>query len=239
MTPTSGTSTAKGSRKRELIGDTETTGLHATKGDRLVEVAFIETIDGVRTGNSFHRYIDPQRSVPAPVVKIHGLTSQFLAGKPKFRDIAADMLSFLGDDSVVFHNAPFDVGFIDMELQRAGFPPLANPIIDTMPLCRVAKPGGRHNLDAMCKHFGIDLSKRTLHGALLDAELLSDVRLALQGGTQRGLELVQAVAGGKQSLDTDYSWRTPPRSRLTETAKQVHAQFIREAIGSAALWFDP
>ena len=171
---------------REIVFDTETTGLSAEQGDRLVEIGAIELINHLPTGRTYHQYINPLREVPEDAFKVHGLSTEFLQNYPKFSDIAKDFLSFVGDDGIlVAHNAGFDMGFINYELKHNGFETLEkHEVIDTLQIARQKFTGAHNSLDALCRRFKIDNSKRTLHGALLDAELLSEVYLELLGGAE-------------------------------------------------------
>jgi len=181
---------------REIVLDTETTGLNARGGDRIIEIGCLEMINRIATGESFHHYIDPQREVPAEAEAIHGISTAQLAGKPLFGDIVADMEEFLGDAKLVIHNASFDLGFLNAELERVGRAPLdAARAVDTLQIARRKFPGAPASLDALCKRFGVDNSSRTYHGALLDAELLADVYVELVGGRQAGLDLASTSAG--------------------------------------------
>ncbi|MBL4692378.1 MAG: DNA polymerase III subunit epsilon [Magnetovibrio sp.] len=175
---------------REISLDTETTGLNPKGGDRVVEIGCVEMINQIATENVFHVYINPERDMPAGAFKIHGLSEEFLRGHDVFAKIADDFLAFIGDDPLVIHNAQFDIGFLNAELKRLGQTPLAmSRTIDTVPMARKKFPGAQANLDALCRRFGIDNSNRELHGALLDAELLAEVYLELNGGRQTGLGL--------------------------------------------------
>ncbi len=176
---------------REIIFDTETTGLDPKTGDRLVEIGCIEIINRVTTGRTFHAYFNPGRTMPAEAEAVHGLSDVFLSDKPPFRDRLEELLAFLEDSPLVAHNASFDFGFLDAELALCGHPPVCRTrMIDTVALARVRHPGAKLSLDALCTRYGIDRSHRTLHGALLDAELLAQVYVELRGGRQIGLELV-------------------------------------------------
>ncbi len=176
---------------REIALDTETTGLDPKSGHRIVEIGCVEMQNHVATGKTFHRYLNPQRSMPEEAYAVHGLSEAFLADKPLFKDIAADMLAFLGDAPLVIHNAAFDMGFLNAELARLDLPLLVSErAIDTVRLAREKFPGAPANLDALCRRFEIDLSDRTLHGALKDAELLARVYLQLKGGREPTLVLV-------------------------------------------------
>jgi DNA polymerase III subunit epsilon len=175
---------------RQIILDTETTGLDPASGDRLVEIACVETINTVPTGEHFHVYIDPQRDVPDEAFRVHGLSTEFLKGKPLFETIADDFLAFIGDSQLVIHNAEFDMRFINAELKRAGRMPLPmDRVIDTLVMARRKHPGSPASLDALCSRYRIDNSRRVKHGALLDAELLAEVYAELSGGRQAALVL--------------------------------------------------
>lgn len=171
--------------KREIILDTETTGLDPSKGDRMVEVGCVEMIDGMRTGAFFHSYLNPQRDVPEGAFKVHGLSTEFLKDKPLFATKVDEFLEFIADSQLVIHNAPFDMKFINAELAMLGFDKIPmTRTVDTLLIARNKFPGSPANLDALCKRFNIDISGRQKHGALLDAELLADVYLDLLGGRQ-------------------------------------------------------
>jgi DNA polymerase-3 subunit epsilon len=180
---------------REIVLDTETTGLDANDGHRLVEIACLELSNHIPTGRHFQTYLNPERDVPADAAAVHGLTTAFLADKPRFADVVADFLAFVGDAPLVIHNAEFDLRFLNAELTRAGQPGLDFlRATDTLLLARQKFPGAPLSLDALCKRFAIDNSSREFHGALLDAQLLAEVYLELVGGRQAGLELVAAAA---------------------------------------------
>ena len=171
--------------KREIVLDTETTGLDPNSGHRMVEVGCVELIDGLRTGEFFHSYLNPERDVPHEAFRVHGLSSQFLSDKPIFAEKVDGFLEFVADSQLVIHNAVFDMKFLNFELDRLGFPAISmDRTIDTVLIARKKFPGSPANLDALCKRFNIDLLGRTKHGALLDAELLADVYLDLMGGRQ-------------------------------------------------------
>ncbi len=176
---------------REIVFDTETTGLSFSNGDRLVEIGCVELVNRVETGATFHAYIHPERPMAPEAQAIHGLSDAFLADKPLFTDVCDALLAFLGDCPLVAHNASFDFGFLNGELKRSGRSPLSmDRMIDTVALARMRHPGAKHSLDALCSRFGIDRSHRVLHGALLDAQLLAQVYVELTGGRQIGLTLV-------------------------------------------------
>ncbi len=176
---------------REIVFDTETTGLNPAGGDRMVEIGCVEVYNRMETGRHFHAYFNPDRPMPTEAEFIHGLTSVFLSDKPRFDELAGELLDFIGDSPLVAHNASFDFGFLNFELERCGRPIVAmNRMIDTLALARTRHPGAKHSLDALCMRFGIDRSHRIKHGALLDAQLLAQVYVELTGGRQIGLGLV-------------------------------------------------
>jgi DNA polymerase-3 subunit epsilon len=175
---------------REIVLDVETTGLEAEHGDRIVEIGCVEIIDYMKTGNSFHKYINPQRSVSTEALSIHGITDTALNKAPVFSEIVLAFLNFIQNSTLVIHNAAFDLGFLNMELKRLGLIQLPESrVVDTLTICRQQFPGAATSLDALCRRFGIDISARTYHGALLDAELLAAVYLELCGGRQLNLKL--------------------------------------------------
>jgi DNA polymerase-3 subunit epsilon len=179
---------------REIVLDTETTGLDPAAGHRLVEIACVELINHLPSGRTFHRYVNPERDMPSEAQAVHGLTSEFLATHPVFASVVSELLEFIGDSRLVIHNAEFDLKFLNAELAMLGFPPLvARRAVDTVQLARRKFPGAPVSLDALCSRFSIDNSSRTLHGALLDAQLLAEVYLELVGGRQATIELVAGV----------------------------------------------
>lgn len=181
---------------REIIFDTETTGLDPKKGDRMVEIGCVEMVNRVETGKTFHAYYNPERDMPAGAEAVHGLSASFLSDKPLFRDTAGELLEFIGDSPLVAHNASFDFGFLNSELTRASMETVSNDRkIDTVALARKKHPGAKLSLDALCSRYGIDRSHRVKHGALLDAELLAQVYVELTGGRQIGLGLAAEEAG--------------------------------------------
>lgn len=170
---------------RQIFLDTETTGLYPDQGHRVIEIAAIETVNRRPTGNHFHQYLNPEREIDAAAQEVHGITLEFLQDKPLFEAIADDFIQFVKNSELIIHNAPFDVGFLNCELGRLGLQPVqtfCDKITDTLKMAKDARPGQRNNLDALCRHFEIDNSRRTLHGALLDAELLAEVYMALTRG---------------------------------------------------------
>jgi DNA polymerase-3 subunit epsilon len=181
---------------REIIFDTETTGLDPLNGDRLVEIGCIELVNRVPTGRTFHAYYNPQRPMAAEAEAVHGLSDRFLSDKPFFRDGAAELLDFLEDSRLVAHNARFDFGFLNAELRRCALAEVVlDRMVDTLAIARSLHPGAKHSLDALCGRYGIDRSHRVKHGALLDAELLAQLYIELTGGRQIGLTLVEATGG--------------------------------------------
>jgi DNA polymerase-3 subunit epsilon len=181
---------------REIIFDTETTGLDPLNGDRLVEIGCIELVNRVPTGRTFHAYYNPQRPMAAEAEAVHGLSDRFLSDKPFFRDGVAELLDFLEDSRLVAHNARFDFGFLNAELRRCALAEVVlDRMIDTLAIARSLHPGAKHSLDALCGRYGIDRSHRVKHGALLDAELLAQLYIELTGGRQIGLTLVEATGG--------------------------------------------
>ena len=176
---------------REIVFDTETTGLNPAGGDRIVEIGCVEVYNRVETGRSFHAYFNPDRDMPFDAQEVHGLTNLFLSDKPRFPELADDLLDFLEDSPLVAHNASFDFGFLNFELERCGKSPVSmSRMVDTLTLARTKHPGAKHSLDALCMRFGVDRSQRIKHGALLDAQLLAQVYVELTGGRQIGLGLV-------------------------------------------------
>ncbi|MBE6456231.1 MAG: DNA polymerase III subunit epsilon [Alphaproteobacteria bacterium] len=224
---------------REIVFDTETTGLDPFQGDRVVEIGCVELINHVPTGRTYHQYINPERSLSEEVVAVHGLTEQFLSDKPKFSEIVDEFLAFIGSDSMlVAHNASFDMKFLNAELSWVGYPPLSyDRVIDTLILARKKFPGSRVNLNELCKRFHIDNSARTVHGALLDSELLADVYLELLGGREPGLILdkkipVQTIENKSvqiasvQTLQREY--REPRVFGVVQDEIEQHIDFVRK-----------
>ena len=228
--------------QREIVLDTETTGIDPKAGHRLIELGCVELRGRVPTGREFHAFINPERDVPADAVAIHGITGAFLADKPKFAAVVQGFLDFIGDDPLVIHNATFDVGFINSELERVSRPLLQmTRVVDTLALARKRNPGGPNSLDALCKRFGIDNSKRTKHGALMDSLLLAEVYMELLGERQTTLALVggplQATTanGAASPRGGRHARPRPLPPRVTATDEAAHAQFV-ESLGANALW---
>ena len=225
---------------REIVFDTETTGLSFSGGDRLVEIGCIELIHRVPTGAHFHVYVNPERAMPAEAYAVHGLSDAFLADKRPFVDHADELLEFLGDSPLVAHNASFDFGFLNGELKRCGRAPVAiDRMIDTLVIARSKHPGAKHSLDALCTRYGIDRSHRTLHGALLDAQLLAQVYVELTGGRQIGLGLVQNAEPVETApAETAPSVARPARSFAVSVDEQRrHAEFLKTI--NQPLWAAP
>jgi len=223
---------------REIVLDTETTGLDPNDGHRIVEIGCVELDDHFPTGRNFQRYLNPEREVPAEAERIHGISSAFLADKPRFAEIAGDFLDFIADAPLVIHNAGFDLRFINAELGRIGAKPIsAARAIDTIEIAKTKLPGARYSLDELCKRFGIDLSVRDKHGALLDAELTAQVYLELIGGRQKRLLL--APADEAAAAADNRSARARPHAlpaRLSEAERAAHADFVSRELGADAVW---
>ncbi len=214
---------------REIVLDTETTGLDPATGDRVVEIGCVELINHLASGETFQCYINPERDMPEGAFRVHGLSTQFLADKPVFADIAEAFLEFVAEDKLVIHNAAFDLGFLNAELERLGRSILTPArAVDTVALARRKYPGAPANLDALCRRFEIDNSERTKHGALLDAELLAEVYLELIGGRQPGLVLpANQVGGATGSGEGDGKSVLPPRRHAaTDDELAAHTAFI-------------
>jgi DNA polymerase III subunit epsilon len=223
---------------REIIFDTETTGLDPQRGDRMVEIGCIEMVNQVATGRTFHAYFNPERDMPAEAEAVHGLSAAFLGDKPRFAEKVAELLEFIGDCPLVAHNAGFDFGFLNAELALCSLDPVCRTrMVDTVAIARTRHPGAKLSLDALCTRYGIDRSHRTRHGALLDAELLAQVYVELRGGRQIGLEL---AAERRDETITVVTMRTdrlfrPARTHMASEAElAAHAAFIETL--KAPLW---
>ena len=214
---------------REIVLDTETTGLKPADGHRIVEVGCVELRNHVPTGGVFHKYVNPERDMPAEAFQVHGLSEGFLSDKPVFAEIVGEFLEFIGDSKLVIHNAGFDVGFINAELKPLGFALISmSQTIDTVRMARDKFPGAQANLDALCRRFNIDSSARTKHGALLDAELLAEVYLELMGGRQQGFGLADADDGGLSIVAPIERVARPPRlHEASEKELAVHREFLK------------
>ena len=224
---------------REIILDTETTGLDPATGDRLVEIACVEVLNYIPTGDYYHTYIDPERDVPEGAFNVHGLSSEFLKGKPLFRDVAADFIAFIGDSRLVIHNAEFDMKFLNAEFKRAGLPLLpADRAFDTLTYARRKHPGAANSLDALCARYKIDNSRRTKHGALMDSEILAEVYAELMGGRQATLVLAsEAAIRQKAEISVRRERPAPLASLLDEEEAQAHGRFL-VGLGEKAVWRD-
>jgi len=226
---------------REIVFDTETTGLDPYQGHRLVEIGCVELVNRFPTGQTFHRYINPERDVPAEAFAVHGLSQDFLRSQLLFADIIVDLLAFVGDAPLVAHNAAFDLGFLNAELVRVKQATIPRDrLIDTLQLARRKYPGSANRLDDLCARFEIDNSRRTKHGALLDAELLSEVYIELIGARQAQLGLVAATTSPIIASNLAVSSKTRPiplPSRVTDIERAAHRALIAE-LGSKAIWND-
>ncbi|SFB04681.1 DNA polymerase-3 subunit epsilon [Poseidonocella pacifica] len=225
---------------REIVLDTETTGFEPEQGDRIVEIGAVELFNHVATGETYHQYINPERSMPQEAFQVHGLGDDFLRKQPVFAKIGQAFLDFIGDSQLIIHNASFDMKFLNAELGWMGLPQIPHDrATDTLAIARRKFPGSPASLDALCRRFGIDNSSRTLHGALLDSEILAEVYLELIGGRQPDFGL----SGGEQQRTTTQSsddWRPYPRPaplprHLTEAEAEAHDAFIAK-LGENALW---
>jgi DNA polymerase-3 subunit epsilon len=224
---------------REIIFDTETTGLNPAGGDRMVEIGCIEILNRVETGRTFHAYFNPERPMPSEAEAVHGLSDVFLSDKPRFGEKMEDLLAFIGDAPLVAHNAAFDFGFLNHELQRCSRDPIClSRMICTLTLARSRHPGAKHSLDALCTRFGVDRSQRVKHGALLDAQLLVQVYVELTGGRQIGLSLASATApASPESVAMSQVERLvrPPRPHgPSEEERTRHRSFIAKL--TSPLW---
>ena len=231
---------------RQIVLDTETTGLEVSQGHRIIEIGCVELVNRKLTGNHYHQYINPRREIDQGAIEVHGITSEFLADKPLFERIAADLMEYIAGAELIIHNAPFDVGFINSELQRyeKDHPAIETlcAIIDTLALARELHPGQKNNLDALCRRYDVDNSHRELHGALLDAEILADVYLRMTGGQE-----ALFVESQQQTVETGHSeiiQITQDRPALTIVyaneaeiaAHEQRLQSIQDASGGQCVW---
>jgi DNA polymerase III subunit epsilon len=225
---------------REIVLDTETTGLDPFQGHRLVEIGCIELFNRIPTGQTFHRYLNPERDMPEEAFAVHGLTDGFLKDKPLFAEVVDDLIAFLGEAPLVIHNAGFDVGFLNAEFERAGRPAIARErMVDTLLIARRKYPGGSNRLDDLCVRYAIDNSRRTKHGALLDAELLAEVYVELIDARQAQLVLSQAAVPGLAASEPIIVREriVPLVVRITEEERAAHRAFIA-TLGDHAIWRD-
>ena len=223
---------------RQIFLDTETTGLYPDHGHRIIEIAAVEMIQRRPTNNHFHVYLNPEREIDPAAQAVHGITLEFLQDKPLFNAVSSEFIAFIKDAEIIIHNAPFDVGFLNMELGRIGLQPIAtmcDKITDTLKMAKDARPGQRNNLNALCSHFGIDNSKRTLHGALLDAELLAEVYMAMTRGQEsllmdlshQNVVTNQSVAMGNQA---------PLKVLMADEEEQkAHEAYVQGLVKAGAL----
>ena len=227
---------------REIVLDTETTGFDPEQGDRIVEIGAVELFNHLPTGKVYHQYINPERDMPQGAFEVHGLSSEFLSDKPVFAKIGQAFVDFVGDAKLVIHNAAFDMKFLNFELKRMGLAdiPWARAI-DTLAIARQRFPGSPASLDALCRRFGVDNSRREKHGALLDSEILAEVYLELVGGRQPDLVLAPIQSNSPASAgQTDRDWRPRPRptalpARITAAETAAHEAFVAK-LGDAAIW---
>ena len=214
---------------REIVLDTETTGLDPKAGHRIIEIGCIELVNHIPTGETYHQYVNPERDMPAEAFAVHGLSEAFLEKHPVFAAIAGDFIDFIGDATLVIHNAAFDVGFVNAELERLGHAPVPMArAVDTVQLARARFPGAQASLDALCRRFEIDTSARTKHGALLDAELLALVYLELIGGRQPGLELAAEAESAARVQPRDRPLRPARPHAPTPAELEAHAEFLEK-----------
>lgn len=224
---------------RQIVLDTETTGLDPLTGDRVIEVAAVELLNLLPTGEVFHSLMDPERDIPAEASRIHGFTNGDVAGKPKFADIADSLLGFLADSEIIAHNAPFDFGFLDAELIRCNRPRLdRRRMIDSLAIAKMRFPGMPNNLDALCRRLGVDNSMRSSHNAILDCQLLAQVYLEMMGGKQPGLELAAKSPPRLVPLEIEQVERAPLVIVPPPGVVAAHEAFVRARINDA-IWLKP
>lgn len=224
---------------REVVLDTETTGLDPADSHRIIEIGCVELMDHFPTGRTYQCYLNPERDMPAEAERVHGISGAFLADKPLFREVATELVAFLGDAPLVIHNAAFDLKFLNAEFARIGGEPIPPArAIDTVDIAKMKFPGARYSLDELCKRFAIDLSSRSKHGALLDADLLAQVYLELIGGRQKNFVL--APTDGAQAMaDDTHTVRLRPEplpSLLTPEEREAHLAFVAKELGDSAIW---
>ncbi|TMM52598.1 DNA polymerase III subunit epsilon [Sulfitobacter sabulilitoris] len=224
---------------REIVLDTETTGFDPESGDRIVEIGAVELMGHMATGRTFHKYINPERSMPDEAFQVHGLGDDFLRDKPKFAEVGAEFLEFIGTSKLIIHNAAFDIKFLNAELRWMNLPQIPwEQAIDTLAIARKRFPGSPASLDALCRRFNIDNASRTLHGALLDSEILAEVYLELIGGRQPDFGLSAKQERSADDISGDWTPKprpTPLPSRLSEEEAAAHAEFVKR-LGDDALW---
>lgn len=224
---------------REIVLDTETTGFDPEAGDRIVEIGAVELMGHMATGETYHQYINPERGMPQEAFEVHGLGDDFLRDKPKFAQIGQAFLDFIGTSKLIIHNAKFDIKFLNAELKWMGLPQIPwAQAVDTLEIARKRFPGSPASLDALCRRFNIDNTSRTLHGALLDSEILAEVYLELIGGRQPDFALSSKPQAGSGTVETQWTPKpreTPLPSRLTEKENAAHAEFINK-LGGDVMW---
>jgi DNA polymerase-3 subunit epsilon len=225
---------------REIVLDTETTGLSPDNGDRIVEIGCVELINHVPTNNTYQVYLNPEKDMDPGAEKVHGLTNEFLLDKPKFIEIADSFLDFIGDSNLIAHNADFDINFLNSELVRAKKDKISNDrVVDTLKIARSKFPGARNSLDALCKRFFVDNSNRSLHGALLDSELLAEVYLELVGGKEPDLELsMNTIKKDNKSQNRTpnvFARKNKLKSRITDIDEKNHRDFLA-SLPKESLW---
>ncbi|MEP2642641.1 DNA polymerase III subunit epsilon [Roseobacter sp.] len=227
---------------REIVLDTETTGFDPQSGDRIVEIGAVELMGHMATGKTYHQYINPERGMPDEAFQVHGLGDEFLSDKPKFAAVGQAFLDFIGDSKLVIHNAAFDIKFLNAELGWMGLPQIPwEQAIDTLEIARKRFPGSPASLDALCRRFHIDNTSRTLHGALLDSEILAEVYLELIGGRQPDFGLSTAHTSGSGAQGDAWSPRpraTPLGTRVSAKEAAAHAEFVA-TLGDDAMWLKP
>ena len=225
---------------REIVFDTETTGFEPGDGHRIVEIGCVELMDHFPTGRTLQFYLNPERDIPIESQRVHGLSAEFLADKALFAHVVEEFLEFLGDSPLVIHNASFDIKFVNAELSRVGREPIPlSRAIDTIEIAKRKIPGARYSLDELCKRFGVDLSVRTKHGALLDAQLTAEIYLELVGGRQRGLMLAPVEIAAAVTETAVRAARQRPEKLaplITEIEIELHATFVAQELGDKALW---
>jgi DNA polymerase-3 subunit epsilon len=224
---------------REIVFDTETTGFEPGEGHRIVEIGCVELEDHFPTGRTLQLYLNPERDIPIESQRVHGLSAEFLADKALFADVADEFLAFIADSTLVIHNAAFDIKFINAELTRAGRAPI--PLarsVDTIEIAKRKFPGARYSLDELCKRFGVDLSARAKHGALLDAQLTAEIYLELIGGRQRGLMLAPVEVAAAAAQGPGPARQRPHKLAplITQAELERHAAFIAAELGGKTLW---
>ena len=225
---------------REIVLDTETTGLSPDNGDRIVEIGCVELINHVPTNNTYQVYLNPEKDMDPGAEKVHGLTNEFLLDKPKFIEIADSFLEFIGDSNLIAHNADFDINFLNSELVRAKKDKINNDrVVDTLKIARSKFPGARNSLDALCKRFFVDNSNRSLHGALLDSELLAEVYLELVGGKEPDLELstntIKKDNKSQNRTPNVFARKNKLKSRITDIDEKNHRDFLA-SLPKESLW---